>query len=107
MFAPALKPWVASDVWYNPLYFEDVQLERYGHAYPPLIQPVVSMGRMGVQLLALPYAMTLEPISSRVYPLGYYRPGDFAPYFIYQIPLNAEAAINEAAVVTGLFFLIP
>jgi hypothetical protein len=106
-FPHAFKPWTASDVWYNPLYFEDPALERYGHSYHPLIQPIVSAGRMSVQFLAIPYQMTLEPMSSRVYPLGYYRPGDFAPYLIYQVPLNAEAAFNEAAVITALVFILP
>jgi hypothetical protein len=51
--------------------------------------------------------MTIDPIYKKRYSLGYYRPGEYAPKKLYQIPLNLDAAIVEAGVVTGLFFLIP
>jgi hypothetical protein len=99
--------WEASNLWYNPLYFEDPQLERYGHTHHELIQPFVSTGRFGAQLLGLPYQMTIDPLHKRMYPLGWYRPGDCAPYKHYQIPWNTHAAITEAGVLTGLFYLFP
>ncbi|HUG69256.1 MAG TPA: hypothetical protein VMM76_16005, partial [Pirellulaceae bacterium] len=34
--------WKASGVCHKPLYFEEVQLERYGHTAGPVIQPVLS-----------------------------------------------------------------
>ncbi|MGH7200116.1 MAG: hypothetical protein ACREJB_05890 [Planctomycetaceae bacterium] len=99
--------WEASNVWYNPLYFQDVPLERYGHTHHPLIQPFVSVGQFGVQLVGLPYQMKLHPICKKIYPLGYYRPGECAPKLYYQIPLNADAAFTQAWVTTALFFIFP
>ena len=32
--------WKASAVCHKPLYFEEVQLERYGHSAGPFVQPV-------------------------------------------------------------------
>ena len=100
--------WEASNLWYYPLYFEDVPQERYGHTlnYTPL-QPVLSAAKFSAQAFGLPYQMALNPPWKRVYPLGYYRPGDAAPYKIYQVPLNAEAALFEAGVVVGTLYLIP
>jgi len=106
-FDEIVYTWEPTNLSYNPLYFEDAPLERYGHTHHPLLQPFVSATRFGVQLVGLPYQMTIDPIYKKRYPLGYYRPGEYAPKKLYQIPLNLDAAIVEAGVVTGLFFLIP
>jgi hypothetical protein len=106
-FAPSLYTWEASNICYNPLYFEDPQLERYGHTYPFFVQPFVSIGRFTVQAAGLPYQMTINPVCSAVYPLGFFRPGECAPKLIYQIPLNAEAALVEAGSIAGVYFLFP
>ena len=99
--------WEPTNFYYYPLYFADPALERYGHTYHPVVQPVASLARAGVQFVLLPYQMTITPPCKREYPLGWYRPGECAPKLHYQIPLNAKAAVVEAAVVTGLFFAIP
>jgi hypothetical protein len=99
--------WEATNFYYYPLYFADPALERYGHTYPRGIQPLMSIARFGTQLALLPYQMTIIPPCKHEYPLGYYRPGEYAPKLHYQIPLNGHAAVVEAAVVTGLFFAIP
>lgn len=100
--------WEASNLWYYPLYFEDVPQERYGHTlnYTPL-QPVLSCAKFSAQAFGLPYQMALNPPWKRTYPLGYYRPGDSVPYKFYQVPLNAEAALFEAGIVVGTLYLIP
>jgi len=97
--------WEPTNMYHNPIYFEDVPLERYGHTRHYLIQPVFSGAKFAVQLLGLPYQMTIYPICSRQYTLGYYRPGECAPFKYYQIPLNACAALVEAGFVTGGYFL--
>lgn len=98
--------WQPTNFYYYPLYFEDPALERYGHTYAPAIQPIASIARFGAQVVLLPYQMTIIPPGKAEYPLGYYRPGEYAPKLHYQIPLNAQAAVVEAAAVTGFFFLI-
>lgn len=106
-FENVLFAWEASNFYHYPLYFEDPALERYGHTYHEAVQPFVSAARFGVQLVGLPYQMAIDPIHKRMYPLGWYRPGEYAPKLLYQIPLNAKAAAAEAGVATGLFFLFP
>lgn len=107
VFTPTVFQWQASNLYHYPLYFQDVALERYGHTHHPLIQPFVSVGRFGVQLLGLPYQTVIDPPREPMYTLGYYRPGEWAPQLYYQIPWNTNAAVFQAEVMTGLFFAIP
>ena len=104
---PIAYHWMASNLYHNPLYFEDPSLERYGHAYPPLVQPFASAGRMTAQLIGLPYQMTIDPIHRRRYSLGWYRPGDCAPKLKYRIPLHRKAAAVQAAAIAGGFLIAP
>lgn len=100
--------WMASNVHHNPLYFENPALERYGHVhYGDWAEPLFSMGRFTAQLVGLPYQMALDSACKRQYALGWYRPGDFAPKKLYQVPLNARAAATSVGVYTGLFLLVP
>jgi hypothetical protein len=99
--------WSASNLYHNPLYFEDVQLERYGHVKcNEYVQPFVSLGKFGVQLVGLPYQMALDNPHDCRYALGYYRPGDCAPRLHYRVPLNAQAAAASAPVYAGAVFLL-
>ena len=106
-FSESMFCWTASDVYHNPLYFESPGLERYGHTHGDLIEPFVSVGKFGVQLLGMPYAMTIDPAWKKMYSLGYYRPGECAPKKYYQIPGNLNAALREAGVLTALIFIFP
>lgn len=106
-FTESIYTWEASNLHYNPLYFEDPNLERYGNSRRDLVQPFVSMGRFTGQLLALPYQMSIDPVRKDVYPLGYYRPGEYTPKRTNGIPWNTKAAITQGLTVTGLVFLLP
>jgi hypothetical protein len=102
-----LYQWQASNLHHSPLYFQDPGLERYGHVHHELVQPFVSVGKFGLQLVGLPYQMTIDPVCKKQYALGWYSPGECAPKQTHQIPWNSTAALNQAAVVTGLTFAIP
>jgi len=99
--------WAPSNIFYSPLYFEDPYLERYGHSHGPLLQPLASTSRFALQFVSLPYQMALDPPHRRVYPLGFYRPGECAPKQLPTVPLNGEAAVKAGAVYTGLIFAFP
>lgn len=107
MFEASCFMWESSNLFYHPLYFEDPKLERYGHTYHDVVQPFASVGRFGVQLVGLPYQMVIDNPCRKVYPLGYYRPGDCAPKQIKQIPWNLRAALFQAEVVAGAIILFP
>jgi hypothetical protein len=97
--------WKASALCHKPLYFEEVGLERYGHAV--VLQPAVSAARFFATVPLLPYEMGMRPPWECVYPLGHYRPGSCAPYYIPPVPVSLRGGLMEAGVVTGLVYIIP
>jgi hypothetical protein len=103
-WAPTTFTWKASGTCFKPLYFQDVQLERYGHSWNPLVQPFMSAAHFFVSVPLLPYKMGLNPPNECVYTLGYYRPGSCAPYMIEPIPLSLRAATFEALGATAFGF---
>ncbi len=74
--------WAAPNIRYQPLYFEDVALERYGQTLPPNQQFVASNLHFWKSFLTLPRQMRFDPPKSCDYPLGFCRPGDTVPYTI-------------------------
>ena len=99
--------WTASGLCHKPLYFEDVQLERYGHMAGPFVQPFASAAHFFATFPILPYKMGLEPPNECMYSLGYYRPGDCAPYLLDPLPLSVRGALFEAGGWVAGVCLIP
>ena len=99
--------WEASALCHQPLYFEDVPLERYGHALPPPFQPLLSGAKFFATIPFMSYKMVLEPPNERVYALGYYRPGSPAPWLWYPVPIRYDATAVQAGLVLGLIFVLP
>ena len=106
-FVPATVQWAASGLCHKPLYFEQVQLERYGHETGPVLQPLISSAHFFGNIAVLPYKMGIHPPAECQYALGYFRPGNCAPYMIQPIPWSLRGAAVQAAVVTGGAALIP
>lgn len=70
-----LFAWAAPDIKYNPLYFEDVALERYGQTRGVFRQPFASGLHFLKSATFLPYYTLYDPINACDGPLGYCRPG--------------------------------
>ena len=104
---PSTMAWKASDLCHKPLYFEEVQLERYGHTSGPITQPVVSGAHFFLNIATLPYKMGLHPPNECRYPLGYYRPGNCAPWLLPPVPISARAGLMQAGAVVGGAYVIP
>jgi len=99
--------WKAAGLCHKPLYFEQVQLERYGHSWGPYSQPIMSGVHFFGTLPILPYKMGLRTPNECVYTLGYYRPGNCAPHFVGGFPFTWRAAAFEAGAATGMSFIFP
>jgi len=99
--------WEASATVHRPLYFEEINAERYGYSRCRPLQPAISGARFFATVPALPYKMTAEPRCECVYPLGHYRPGSCAPHRPHCWPLQPKAGLIEAGAVTGLIFVVP
>lgn len=99
--------WTASALCHKPLYFEERALERYGHMTGPLSQPLVSGAHFFVSAALLPYKMGMNPPNECMYALGYYRPGNCAPYLVPPVPLSARGAAAQTGAIFGAIYLIP
>ena len=99
--------WKASALCHKPLYFEQVHVERYGHARHPLLEPVLEGAHFFASVPLLPYKMGLQPPKECVYALGYYRPGSCAPYLLDPLPLSLRGALFQGAAIYGGVALLP
>jgi hypothetical protein len=106
-FAMTTFTWRAAALCHKPLYFEDVQLERYGHTYGPVLQPCISAAHFFASVPLMPYKMGVEPPLECVYALGYYRPGSCAPRTIGPIPISVRGTVSQLGISTGLVYLFP
>jgi len=96
---PVCYTWTAPGTYSRPLYFEDVQLERYGHSTGYWTEPFLSAGKFFATVPLLPYFMGVYPPYEHQYSLGYYRPGGWAPSTLDPFPISVRGALYE-----GLFW---
>jgi hypothetical protein len=99
--------WTASKLYHKPLYFEEIDLERYGHSWGPCLQPLVSGAHFFTRLPVLPYCMGYTPPCECQYALGYYRPGNCAPYLVPAVPISTRAGLWQAGAAVGAAFIVP
>ena len=107
LWASTIFTWKASGLCHKPLYFEEVHLERYGHSWGPYLDPAISAAHFFTAIPLLPYKMGLEPPNECIYTLGYYRPGNCAPYLLDPIPFSARGALFQAGAVVGVGAIVP
>lgn len=107
--------WVASCLAHNPLYFEEINLERYGYGcgcYGPCctngIQSACSAAHFFATVPALPYMMAVDCPRDCDYTLGYYRPGSCPPWQRNCCTrCSALGGLSASGAAIGLIFLIP
>lgn len=98
--------WKAPLLTQQPVYFEDVALERYGQTASPCLQPFISTGKFAATVAILPYKMGVDPIGRRNYVVGYARPGDATPTVREHLPLSARGLLYQAGTATGATLLL-
>ena len=74
--------WEAPAVFFKPIYFEDINLERYG-IHQGCLQPAVSFGHFFTRCVCLPYKLIVQPPCECIYTLGYERPNNCIPLYCY------------------------
>jgi len=99
--------WTAPEIWHKSLYFDDIQLERYGQSRAPLLQPFLSGAHFFGTLPILPYKLGLNGPFEMTSNLGYYRPGSAAPCVGRRLPWEWDAALYEAGFWVGGVFMVP
>ena len=106
-WVPQTFTWTASSLCHKPLYFENVPLERYGHSAGPFMQPVESTVHFFTSLFFIPYSTALNPPNECQYALGYYRPGNCAPWLRTPFPISLDGAKRQAEAIVGLSAILP
>ena len=107
--------WVASCLCHNPLYFEEINLERYGYGCGvdgPCctngVQSLCSAAHFFGTVVALPYEMGVDCPCECDYTLGHYRPGSCPPrQFHCCTRCSALGGLSASGAAVGLIFLIP
>jgi HEAT repeat protein len=74
--------WEPPAVFFKPLYFEDINLERYG-IHHGCLQPAISFGHFFTRCVCLPYKLLVQPPCECIYTLGYERPNNCIPMYCY------------------------
>ncbi len=107
--------WVPSCFCHNPLYFEEINLERYGYGcgcFGPCcsscVQSAASAAHFFATVPALPYKMAVDCPGECDYTLGHYRPGSCPPWQYHCCSrANCLGVLSSGGVAAGLIFLIP
>ena len=73
--------WDSPAFCHNPLYFEQVNLERYGIGYNRPVNAIVSGSRFFIDASLLPIRIVQNPHNSCTCTLGYLRPGNCNPSY--------------------------
>ena len=97
--------WASPNYCFQPLYFEDVNLERFG-ARHPFLQPALSALHFFGSTIRLPYQVVQSPYHECTFTAGYGRPGNRYCYQRERLPSNQKALSFQALLTTGIFFAL-
>jgi len=99
--------WAATCLCHQPLYFEEINLERYGYGCGRCLQPAASAAHFFGTVPILPYCMAVNCPGECNYTLGQYRPGSCAPWRTSCPGPSCYGGLAEAGTIVGLVLLIP
>lgn len=105
--------WAAPAVYHRPLYFEQPNLERYGHYVTccdcpaDLLQSGVSAAHFFATVPLLPYKIGVHSCCERQYVLGSYRPGSCNPHQLTKPQLSCRGLTYQTLATSGIVFVVP
>ncbi|MEN0110683.1 MAG: hypothetical protein AAF805_08155 [Planctomycetota bacterium] len=111
-FVAAPVHWAAPATLSNPLWFEQANVERYGHHRglcrgDVLTSSAISAAHFFADAATLPWKAFASPASDCDYTLGSYRPGSCNPHPWLRCERPVLGASGEALAVAGLILLVP
>lgn len=105
-FPPTQAVERASYVVYQPLYFQQINAERYGWELG-IFQPVVSAGQFYGDVLLFPYKFAANPPWQCDTNVGYALPGDPEPLRFLTTPFSWRGVAAQAGVAVGGAAIFP
>ncbi|MGL4513175.1 MAG: hypothetical protein ACRCT8_08795 [Lacipirellulaceae bacterium] len=104
--------WASPAYYHKPLYFEQPNVERYGHSFAlgphdNLTQSAVSAAHFFATVPVLPYKIGAKPICEPDYTLGAYRPGSCNPSHATKPRFSWRGLAFQGVATTGLVFFVP
>ena len=82
--------WEAPELLYQPLYFDDAPLERYGQTSCRALQPITSGAHFFGTVLLMPYRLIENHPYGYISQLGYYRQGSPPPPVAHRVRLSID-----------------
>ena len=99
--------WHAPSFYHRPLYFEQVNLERYGHYNRNWkLESILSAAHFFGHAAKLPLQLGAYQPCERVYTLGRYRPGNCNPNHRYMIPITWDGILKQGLTRTAMLWAV-
>ena len=99
--------WSATCLCHRPLYFEEINAERYGYTVSNFFQPVISAGNSSSRSQPSPTRWPSTDRMTASTPWANTAPAIVPPAAGITFPLKVGAAIVEVGTIAGLNLLIP
>lgn len=99
--------WRPSMICHQPLYYQEIMLERHGHDRWGLLQPIASGVRFYSTIGLIPYLSVLRAPCENYYALGHYRAGTCVPKLRDHLPWDKRAAAVETLSAATFFWAAP
>lgn len=99
--------WTSPEFYTRPLYFEQINFERYETSAPAWTRPMVSYAQFLGTIPVLPYKMGANGPRDRIYTVGHYPYGQVAPSHSNWGKPSKRGMLLQGVATTGLIFFIP
>lgn len=99
--------WKAPGTVHHPLYFEEINAERYGYTCCSCAQPFISTAHFFGTIPALPYLKAANCPWECQYTLGHYRAGSCPPDRFHCWPVSKLGALSEVGNAAWLIIVLP
>lgn len=104
--------WAAPAVFHRPLYFEQPNVERYGHHVScglggDCLQSAICAAHFFATVPLLPCRVGSQPCMDHEYVLGCYRPGSCNPHQLVRPKCTLRGMALQGLYTTGVVFFVP
>ena len=103
----SLAGWTSPEFYTRPLYFEQMNFERYETLAPAWTRPMLSYTQFMATIPVLPYKMGTIGPRDQVYTVGHYPYGQVAPVHSHWGTPTRRGMLLQGVATTGLIFFIP